>query len=26
MEAPAPGERVAVIITGANMTPSRLDG
>ena len=23
---PAPGERVAVIITGANMTPSQLDG
>ena len=22
---PAPGERVAVIITGANMTPSQLD-
>jgi len=22
---PAPGERVAVIVTGANMTPSQLD-
>jgi threonine dehydratase len=23
---PAPGERAAVIISGANMTPSQLDG